>query len=302
MKRAFLVIALFILPKVIYAELEDLEKRIQDVVKDKKAQVGVAVIIDGRDTVTVNNEHRYPMMSVFKFHQALAVADYCQRKRWSFDTAVYISKDDLKPDTYSPLRDKYPAGEFYLSLKDLLRYTLQMSDNNACDILFKQIGGVSVVDEYIRSLGIRDFAIMVTEDEMHKNMDLCYQNWTTPIEAAKIIELFLTDTLVDKEYGDFIKQTMIECETGKDRLLKPLLDNPQAVVGHKTGTSDRNKDNLFIGINDVGFVCLSGMKRYTIAVFVKDSGESVQDTSQIIADISEVVYQYVCGIDNIIER
>ncbi|MBQ7823535.1 MAG: class A beta-lactamase, subclass A2 [Bacteroidaceae bacterium] len=297
LKKVFLAIVLFIFPGIIHAELQNLEKQIRKVIKNKKAQVGVAVIIDGKDTVTVNNECQYPMMSVFKFHQALAVAEYCQRNKLSFDTKIYISKDDLKQDTYSPLRDKYPEGGFYLSLKELLRYTLQMSDNNACDILFKQLGGVSVVDEYIRRLGIRNFAIRATEDEMHKNTDECYRNWTTPIEAAKILELFLSDTLVDKEYGDFIKQTMIECETGKDRLVKPLLDNSQAIIGHKTGTGDRNKDNLLIGINDIGFVCLSDTKRYMIAVFVKDSGESMHDTSKIIADISDVVYQYVCRTD-----
>lgn len=37
--------------------------------------VGIAVIIDGREAVTVNNELRFPLMSVFKFHRALAVAD-----------------------------------------------------------------------------------------------------------------------------------------------------------------------------------------------------------------------------------
>ncbi len=297
LKKLFLAIVLFIFPGIIHAQLQNLERRIQEVIKNKKAQVGVAVIIGGKDTVTVNNECQYPMMSVFKFHQALAVAEYCQRNKLSFDTKIYISKDDLKQDTYSPLRDKYPEGEFYLSLKELLRYTLQMSDNNACDILFKQLGGVSVVDEYIRRLGIRNFSIRATEDEMHQDIDVSYRNWTTPIEAAKILELFLSDTLVDKEYGDFIKQTMIECETGKDRLAKPLLDNSQAIIGHKTGTGDRNKDNLLIGINDIGFVCLSDTKRYTIAVFVKDSGESMHDTSKIIADISDVVYQYVCRTD-----
>lgn len=39
------------------------------------ATVGIAVIIDGREAVTVNNELRFPLMSLFKFHRALAVAD-----------------------------------------------------------------------------------------------------------------------------------------------------------------------------------------------------------------------------------
>ena len=39
-------------------------------------EVGVAVLINGADTVAVNNENVYPMMSVFKVHQALAVCHW----------------------------------------------------------------------------------------------------------------------------------------------------------------------------------------------------------------------------------
>ena len=91
----------------------DLQEQLRRMVADKKAQVGIAVIVDGRDTLTVNNDVRYPMMSVFKFHQALAVADACGRRGVSFDTLVYIRPDDLRPDTYSPLRDKYPEGNLF---------------------------------------------------------------------------------------------------------------------------------------------------------------------------------------------
>lgn len=113
----------------------DLQEQLRRMVADKKAQVGIAVILDGRDTLTVNNDVRYPMMSVFKFHQALAVADACGQRGVSFDTLVHVRPDDLHTDTYSPLRDKYPDGNLSLSVGELLKYTLHLSDNNACDIL-----------------------------------------------------------------------------------------------------------------------------------------------------------------------
>lgn len=68
----------------------DLQEQLRRMVADKKAQVGIAVIVDGSDTLTVNNDVRYPMMSVFKFHQALAVADVCGQRGVSFDTLVHI--------------------------------------------------------------------------------------------------------------------------------------------------------------------------------------------------------------------
>ena len=47
-----------------------LEAQLKEAIKDKKAEIGIAVIIDGKDTITVNNDNHYPLMSVFKFHQA----------------------------------------------------------------------------------------------------------------------------------------------------------------------------------------------------------------------------------------
>ena len=42
-----------------------------------------------------------------------------------------------------------------MSIADLLKYTLQQSDNNACDILFNYQGGPDAVNKYLHSLGIR---------------------------------------------------------------------------------------------------------------------------------------------------
>lgn len=231
-------------------------------------------------------------MSVFKFHQALALADYMGKHNQSLDTLLTIEKSDLKPDTYSPLRDKYPQGGIEMSIAELLKYTLQQSDNNACDILFEYQGGPDAVDKYIHSLGIQDCAIIGTETAMHEDLDLCYQNWSTPLAAAELLEIFRREPLFAKEYKDFIWQTMVECQTGQDRLVAPLPDKG-VIVGHKTGTGDLNAKGQQIGCNDIGFVLLPDGRTYSIAVFVKDSEESFADNSKIIADISRIVYEYV---------
>ena len=119
-------------PLAAAAQGDDLSYR---VIKDKKAEIGIAVILDAQDTVTVNNDDRYPLMSVFKFHQALAVADYLDRNGLTPDTEIFIPEEELVPDTYSPLRKEFPEGEISLSVSRLLEYSLQLSDNNACDIL-----------------------------------------------------------------------------------------------------------------------------------------------------------------------
>ena len=289
--RSFIVF-LCLVPTLLFARQTQLETQLKEAIKGKKAEIGIAVIIDGKDTVTVNNDIHYPLMSVFKFHQALALADYMGKQKQSLETRLPIKKSDLKPDTYSPLRDKYPQGGTEMSIADLLRYTLQQSDNNACDILFNYQGGPDAVNKYIYSLGIRECAIVGTETAMHEDLNLCYENWTTPLAAAELVEIFRKKPLFPKVYKDFIFQTMVECQTGQDRLVAPLL-NKKVTVGHKTGTGDLNAKGQQIGCNDIGFVLLPGGRTYSIAVFVKDSEENNQANSKIIADISRIVYEYV---------
>ena len=128
MKIRQIAVALSVcLPFVCFGQKKELKAQLQEEIAGKKAQIGIAVIINHEDTVTVNNENRYPMMSVFKLHQALSVADHCQRKGMSLDAPVFIRKEDLKPDTYSPLRDRYPEGNVSLSVRRLLEYTLHLS-------------------------------------------------------------------------------------------------------------------------------------------------------------------------------
>ena len=77
--RSFIVL-LCLVPTLLLAQQSKLETQLKQAIKDKKAEIGIAVIINGKDTVTVNNDIHYPLMSVFKFHQALALADYMKEK------------------------------------------------------------------------------------------------------------------------------------------------------------------------------------------------------------------------------
>lgn len=244
-----------------------LEKRLKDYVASKDARIGVAIIVDGVDTVSVNGKRDFPMLSVYKFPQALAVADYCGKHNVALDSMISVSADEIKTDTWSPLRDKYGVRNFRLPLSELLRYSLQQSDNNACDILFRVIGGPQVADSLMKAEGFNDIVIESTEDDMHRDIYLCYQNRSTPLEMARLFDKFYRlgmrhDSPVFEAIGDL----MLSCNTGSNRLAKPLLLT-NARIGHKTGTGDRNSQDRIIGVNDAGYVFLPNKPYYAIAVF-----------------------------------
>lgn len=91
------------------------------------------------------------MLSVYKFPQALAVAEHCRRHGVGLPDTVRVSADEMKSDTWSPMRDRFGAVNVGLPLLALLEYSLQQSDNNACDVLFRMIGGPAVADSLMNN-------------------------------------------------------------------------------------------------------------------------------------------------------
>ncbi|MDR2954253.1 MAG: class A beta-lactamase, subclass A2 [Prevotella sp.] len=267
---------------------EELRGKIEKIIQDKKATVGVALVVDGKDTLTINNSIHYPMQSVFKFHLALAVLDYMNINNIPLDHKVYIQKEDLLPDTWSPIREEHPDGNFEMPIGELIKYTVAKSDNNGCDILFRFIGGTEKVDSYIKSLGITDFSIVANEEEMHREWDLQYKNYTTPYAAIQLLEKFREENILPKHFHDFLWETMIGTTTGSNKI-KGLLPD-ETIVAHKTGSSGRNEKGLKGADNDIAIIQLPDGRQYSLAIFVSDSYESDETNAEIISQISKIIY------------
>ena len=64
------------------------------------------------------NDHvHFPLLSVFKFHVALAVLDKMDKQSISLDSIVSIKASQMLPNTYSPLRKKLPDQDFTITLR-----------------------------------------------------------------------------------------------------------------------------------------------------------------------------------------
>ncbi len=289
-KKIITFIVLALNASFISAQQNPLQQQIEAIIRSKQATVGVAVIgEDEKDPITVNNEHHYPMQSTYKFHLALAVLDQVDNNALSLEQKIHVTGKDLLPDTHSPLRDKYPRGNVDLPLMEILKYTVAQSDNNGCDILFRLLGGVEKVNRYVHDTGIREISIAATEEDMHKDWDIQYTNWSTPLATAQLLEKVYHGKLLSPGSRSFLWNTMVETSTGTQRI-KGLLPK-DAVVAHKTG-SGPTKDNIIAACNDIGIVMLPSGKHFTIVVFIADSKEASNANESIIAEIAKTTWNY----------
>ena len=254
-------------------------------------EIGVAIIINNTDTVKVNDKSVYPMMSVFKVHQALALCNDFDNKGISLDTLVKIDRNRLDSKTWSPMMKDYSELVISLTVRDLLRYTIAQSDNNASNLMFKDMVNVAQTDSFIATLIPRSsFQIAYTEEEMSADHDRAYFNYTSPLGAAILMNRLFTESLISNEKQNFIKNTLTECKTGVDRIVAPLLDKEGVVIAHKTGSGYVNENGILAAHNDVAFIRLPNNKHYTLAVFVKDFKGNEKQAAKIIARISGTVY------------
>lgn len=268
----------------------ELRKKIEQIISTKNATVGISLKgIEDKDTLSINGNLEAPMMSVFKFHIALTVLDKVDKGNLKLEQQFFVKKEDLLPDTWSPMRDEFPDGNINLTLDQLLRYTVSHSDNNGCDILLKIIGGTEAVQKFINKQGIKDFTIKVNEQQMTSWENL-YVNTTTPLATTALLEKFYKGEVLKKVTTKYLYQIMVETSRGITWMKAGLPENTE--LAHRTGISGTNDENLRVALNDVGIVKLPNGKHFILSVYLKNITETKEDTEKIIADITKAVWEY----------
>jgi beta-lactamase class A len=258
---------------------------VKPIIASAHARIGVGIAGPGRQQkIFVHGKDHFPMQSVFKFHLALTVLHKIDQRQLSLDQRVFVSKEDVTPKMYSPLRDQYPDGNVSVTVRELLMDAVSLSDNVACDVLFRLVGGTAVVNRYIHSLSIREVSIVATEAEMHQAWPVQYKNWTTPAAAVALLQKFDTGRILSPASRTFLWDCMTKSvKADRIRGLLPA----GTVVAHKPGTSDTNEQHITAATNDIGIVVLPDGRHLVIAVFVSDSKEDDSTNAQIIARIAK---------------
>ncbi len=270
------------------AQTASLRATLDSIAGSIHAKVGIAVYdIDSPDTLTVGGGGRYPMQSVYKLPLAMAVLHAVDQGKLSLTQKVRLRKKELLPNTWSPLRDKYPRGNVDVTLDEILRFTVAQSDNNGCDILFRMMGGPPAVERFIHSLGVTAIAIRNTEAEMHRDGTAQYRNWCTPGAMALLLKKLQRGEALAPATTAHLLDIMERTTTGPGRI-RGLLPGG-TVVAHKTGSSGEY-GGMIPATNDVGVITLPDGRHVALAVFVSDAKEEESRCEEVIAAVARAVW------------
>ncbi len=266
-----------------------LNQKIQSIIGNKKATVGISVLgFENGFTYHRNADRKLPMQSVFKFHIAATVLDLVDQGKLSLDQKIPLNASNLLKNTWSPLRDRYPDGNPGVPVSEILEMTVAKSDNNGCDILLNLLGGTEHVQKFMDSKGVKDFQIRYSEAQMHKDWNAQYSNYTTAKSAADVLKKFYDGKLLSEKSTAYLMKIMLSTSTGMNKIVEQLPKNTP--VARKTGASGKNNAGLTGAENEIAIVTLPNGNHYAIAVLVSNSTESDAVNCRIISDISKAVW------------
>ncbi|NRS89145.1 beta-lactamase class A [Flavobacterium sp. 7E] len=289
MKKLFILSSLLLLSSQLFAQKSsELKSQIEHLISSKKVTIGVSILdLESGDTLSINGNKLFPMLSVFKFHIALTVLDKVDKGELNLSDKLFINNSELLDDTWSPFRDKHPDGNISITIQEALQYTVSQSDNNLCDVLLRRIGGVKTVENFINN---PNFIIKNDEEAMHKNWDAQLVNTTTPNYSVALLRKLYQNKIVTAKSCEFLYNAMLVTSVAQKRIKGKLPLG--AEVAHRPGTSFTNSDGLTAAINDIGIVKLPNSKHFILAIFLQNTTETFKESEEIIADISKLTWDF----------
>src|SRR6202050_2002840 len=112
----------------------------------------------------------------------------------------FLPADAVRTGQHSPLRDMHPQGGVTVPVQELLRLAVSESDGTASDILLRVLGGPTVVDRYIRSLGVQGIAVLDSEKNLGKDVNAQFRNTSSPSAMVHLLRLLADDSPLTSDH------------------------------------------------------------------------------------------------------
>jgi beta-lactamase class A len=257
---AFLGLLAFALQPVHAASspnLVSLEQQLKALVGSQSSDVGVAAVdLSTGETVSINGETAFPMASTVK----VAVA------------AAYLSQVDHGRRS---LYDKISGQTAYSLMERMMIH----SDNRATDILIRDLGGPSGLQDWIRFNNLQNLRVDRTIARLLADKRDLWdaRDSSTPLAMVELLQRLDKGNVLKPESRSFLMSMMARCATGKNRIRGLLPWGTR--VENKTGTLNNYT-------SDVGYITLQNGRRIAVAFFARGG----TNRPRTIAEAARTIY------------
>jgi len=257
---------------------ETLDRRFVEIEAKTGGRLGAAVIDTGSGMqAAYRGDERFPLCSTFKLLAAAAILARADAGQERLDKPIAVRREDIVD--YSPATEPNVGGS--MTLAELCKAALTLSDNTAGNLMLGVLGGPQAVTAYARSLG--DTATRLDRNEPHLN-DIApgdSRDTTTPSAIATDLRTLLFGDALTPKSRDQLTAWLVANKTGDTRLRAGLPAGCR--VGDKTGTCNANT------ANDVGVVWLEGRAPVVIAAYLTGATVDRNEQNAAIAAVGQAV-------------
>lgn len=202
-------------------------------------RLGVAMLDTGSGhRAGYRADERFLMCSTFKFLAVAAVLARVDEGREQLDRRIVFGKDVLlkwAPET------SLHVGAPGMTISQLCRAAITLSDNTAANLLLASLGGPSAVTAFVRSLGDPLTRLDRIEPELNVTHPGDLRDTTSPTAMLGDLRAVLLGHALADASRQLLIQWLRSCTTGLDKLRAGLPPGWQA--GDKTGSGAQGESN-----------------------------------------------------------
>jgi beta-lactamase class A len=259
-------------PDAVRAGLADLEKQ-------HGGRLGVCMIdVATGHRIEHRADERFAMCSTFKVLAAALVLTRVDRGEESLDRRIVYSKERLV--SYSPETEKH-AGEGGMTLGEICKAGLTLSDNTAANLILESFGGPAELTRFARAIGDGVTRLDRIETALNEATPGDPRDTTSPAAMAEDLRKVLLGDILSASSRDQLANWMVANKTGDKRLRAGV---PQGWrVGDKTGSGDHAVTN------DIAIIWPPDRQPIIAAVYFAESPAPVEARNAVFADIARLV-------------
>lgn len=252
-------------PVVLDLDLSALEAR-------HGGRLGVSVLTEGK-RADWRGDERFVYCSTFKMYLAAATLLRVQAGQERLDRAIPVTQADMI--SHAPVTE--PAVGSTLTIEQLMKGAVEVSDNPAANILIREMGGLEPLRAFYRGIGDETTRVDRLEPELNRaDGD---KDTIQPAQSVRNIERLILseDSPLESAFKRLLLEWMVASPTGQARLKAGV---PSGwTVAHKTGTGGDGP------VNDIGVLYPTDGEPIAIAVYfhaTKDSTDAQREA--VVAD------------------
>jgi beta-lactamase class A len=252
-----------------------LAARVAELERRSGGRLGVAVLdTSSRRRFLHRGDERFPLCSTFKFLLAAELLARADRGVLDLNRRVPIAATHLGNSDFTKSRAGRDA-----SLRELAEAIIDISDNDAANLLLAQIGGPAALTRFARAIG--DPVTRIDHIEPVSDAPSDVSDTTSPNAMAANFERIVLGSVLKPASRAALTGWLTHSKTGVGRLKAGL---PAAWrLGHKTGTGMHGSSN------DAGVVWRPHGPPLIVSVYLTGSPLNDAGRDAVIANVARAV-------------